>query len=305
MAAALRVDNLQKSYGRNKAVNGISLEIARKEIFALLGPNGAGKTTTIECIIGLRSADLGTVEVAGLDAKKNPRQVKDQLGVQLQETALHDKITPLEALRLFASFYSSPGDPWKLLKQFSLEDTAHAKYDTLSSGQKQRLAVALAMVNRPMILLLDEPTAGLDPQSRRELQKIIRDLRDEGRSVLITTHYIEEAELLCDRVGIIDRGQMIALGTPEELVAKARTPPSIIAKTSRPPSLEKLKQFTGVQRADLGYGGCTVHTSNISQTIIELVGYLQAERIELWDINIHRPSLEDLFLELTGREIRN
>src|SRR4051812_44726608 len=241
MPAALRVDNLQKSYGRHKAVNGISLEIARKEIFGLLGPNGAGKTTTIECIIGLRSADLGMIEVNGLDTLKNSRQVKDMLGVQLQETALHDKITPIEALHLFASLYSSPADPERLLKQFALEDTARAKYETLSSGQKQRLAVALAMINRPMIVLLDEPTAGLDPQSRRELQKIIRDLRDEGRSILLTTHYIEEAELLCDRVGIIDRGKMIALGTVEELLAEARTLPKVIAKTSRPPNLDKLK----------------------------------------------------------------
>src|SRR6266566_5580112 len=137
MTPALRVENLQKSYGRTRAVNGISLEIGRKEIFALLGPNGAGKTTTIECIVGLRSADLGTVEVAGIDARKSPRQVKEQLGVQLQETALHDKITPLEALNLFASLYSSPADPWTILKQFSLTDTARAKYETLSSGQKQ------------------------------------------------------------------------------------------------------------------------------------------------------------------------
>src|SRR4051812_41046723 len=154
MPPALRVQNLQKSYGRNKAVAGIDLEIGRKEIFALLGPNGAGKTTTIECIVGLRQADLGSIEVAGIDARKNPRQVKEQLGVQLQETALHDKITPLEALHLFASLYSSPADPWKILQQFSLADTAHAKYETLSGGQKQRLAVALAMINRPMLLLL-------------------------------------------------------------------------------------------------------------------------------------------------------
>src|SRR6266571_2353977 len=187
MPAALSVENLQKSYGRNKAVNGISLEISRKEIFGLLGPNGAGKTTTIECIIGLRSADLGRVEINGLDALKNSRQVKDQLGVQLQETALHDKITPIEALHLFASLYSSPADPWKLLEQFALQDTARAKYETLSSGQKQRLAVALAMINRPMIVL---------------------------------------------------------------------------------------------------------------------VGHLQEDKIELWDIHIHRPSLEDLFIELTGRDIR-
>src|SRR5882672_876699 len=293
MPAALRVDSLQKSYGRNKAVNGISLEISRKEILGLLGPNGAGKTTTVECIIGLRSADLGTVEVNGVDAFKNPMKIRDQIGVQLQETALHDKITPIEALHLFASLYSSPGDPWRLLKQFSLEDTARARYETLSRGQKQRLAVALALINRPMIILLDEPTAGLDPQSRRELQKLIRDLRDEGRSILITTHYIDEAELLCDRVGIIDKGRMIAEGTPEDLVAQARTP-----------NLERLKQLTGVQKAELGYGGCTAHTINVSQTIIELVGYLQEEKIELWDINIHRPSLEDLFLELTGRAIR-
>jgi ABC-2 type transport system ATP-binding protein len=240
------------------------------------------------------------VEVNGLDSLKNSAQVKDQIGVQLQETALHDKITPLEALELFASLYSSPADPQRLLKQFALEDTARARYETLSSGQKQRLAVALAMINRPMIVLLDEPTAGLDPQSRRELQKVIRDLRDEGRAILLTTHYIEEAELLCDRVGIIDRGKMIALGTVEDLLAEARTLPRVIAKTSRPPNLEKLKQMTGVQKADLEYGG----TANVSQTIIELVGHLQADNIELWDISIHRPSLEDLFLELTGRDIR-
>jgi ABC-2 type transport system ATP-binding protein len=305
MPAALRVENLQKSYGRNKAVNGITLEMGRREIYGLLGPNGAGKTSTIECIVGLRSYDLGKVEIGGLDTLKYPRQVKEKLGVQLQETALHDKITPIEALRLFASFYESPAEPRQVLKQFSLEDTARARYETLSSGQKQRLAVALAMINRPMIVLLDEPTAGLDPQSRRELQKIIRALRDEGRTILITTHHIDEAELLCDRVGIIDRGRLIAEGTPEDLVAKARTLPSIVAKTSRPPNLEKLKMLNGAQRAELGYGGCSIHTSNVSQTIIELVSYLQSERIELWDINIHRPSLEDLFIELTGRAMRD
>lgn len=304
MAAVLRVDNLRKSYGAVAAVKGISFAIEAKEIFALLGPNGAGKTTTIECIIGLRQSDGGSVEICGLDAAKNPRQVKQRIGVQLQATNLQDRITPLEALNLFASFYQEPADPKQLLAEFSLQEKAHAKYETLSGGQRQRLALALAMINRPQVLLLDEPTAGLDPQSRRELQTIIRKLRGEGRSILLCTHYIEEAQQLCDRVGIIDHGELVAMGTPGELIARAKSLPRIIAKTSRQPQLDRLRQMEAVRAVEMENGAIALSTSSVSTTLAALMSHLQAEQIELLDVSIVRPSLEDVFIELTGRELR-
>ena len=304
MAAVLRVDNLRKSYGSVAAVRGVSFAIEAKEIFGLLGPNGAGKTSTIECIMGLRAADGGSVEICGMDASKNPRQVKQRIGVQLQATNLQDKITPLEALKLFASFYRDPADAKELLAQFSLQEKANAKYETLSGGQRQRLALALAMINRPQVLLLDEPTAGLDPQSRRELQSIIRRLREGGCSILLCTHYIDEAQQLCDRVGIIDHGELVAMGTPAELIARSKSLPKIIARTSRPAQLEQLQRLESVRTLEVEDGAIALGTASVSATLAALMRLLQAEQIELLDVNIVRPSLEDVFIELTGRELR-
>src|SRR5258708_1000679 len=214
MAAMVEVKELRKRYGEVQAVRGVSFEVAQGEILGMLGPNGAGKTSTLECIIGLRRPDSGSIEVCGLDALRQSTEVSQRIGAQLQATALQDKITPREALRMFAAFYRQAADIERLIERFSLAEKADARFETLSGGQKQRLALALAFVNEPRVVFLDEPTSGLDPQSRRELHQLVIQMRGEGRSVLLTTHYFEEAQTLCDRIAIVDHGRVIATGTP-------------------------------------------------------------------------------------------
>lgn len=210
----IQVSGLEKSYGDVKAVRGISFEVRAGEVFGLLGPNGAGKTTTVEILEGLRPRSAGEVRVLGFDPASQSMQIKDRIGVSLQATNLPDKITVLESLQLFAAFYSRSTDPLQLLKRLQLWEKRNAPYSTLSGGQKQRLALALAMINDPQLVFLDEPTTGLDPQVRLEIHSLIQELRDARRTILLTTHYIEEAERLCDRVAIIDEGRIIEIGTP-------------------------------------------------------------------------------------------
>lgn len=306
MSAALRIDNLQKSYGSVQAVRGVSFEVKAGEILGLLGPNGAGKTTTLECIIGLREPDGGTILINGLDVRKRSREVKEWIGVALQNTALPDKITPREALRLFAGFYKAPARVNDLIERFSLSDKIDAKFETLSGGQKQRLAVALALVNDPAILFLDEPTAALDPQSRRGLHDAIRSLREAGKTVILTTHYIEEAEQLCDRVEIIDHGRIIASGKPVDLIAAGHSSPKVTFTTARPIPKERLQAFSGAQATITEAATVTLQTAQPGRTIIELVKWLEADPDnELIDLRIHKPSLEDIFIEKTGRTLRD
>ena len=212
MAPKVLVQDLRKRYDGVEAVRGVSLEVEEGEIFGLIGPNGAGKTTTIECLIGLREPDGGTILVCGLDARRHPRAVKERIGAALQTTALQDKITPREALSLFGAFYRTASPPGELIERFGLGEKADAPFDTLSAGQRQRLALALAFVNRPELVFLDEPTTGLDARSRRELHAEIRGMRQGGHTVLLTTHDMAEAEALCDRVAVIDRGRIAAVG---------------------------------------------------------------------------------------------
>ncbi|MEI6232417.1 MAG: ABC transporter ATP-binding protein [Planctomycetota bacterium] len=305
MPGKVVVRNLIKNYGSVQAVRGVSFDVADGEIFGLLGPNGAGKTSSLECVIGLRQPDGGTIQVCGFDALQQPREIKERIGAALQYTNLQDKITCLEALRLFGSFYrkSVPLEP--LLAKFSLTEKANARYETLSGGQKQRLALALALVNDPEFLLLDEPTAGLDPQSRRELHTVIRQMKEEGRTVLLSTHYIEEAELLCDRIAIIDKGVVIAEGTPRELVARAKAPPRIVFSSSKPTDTNALKNLAAVTAVDIAKDTVTLSTTKASETIIDLVKFLEREHNELLDLHIQKPSLEDVFIELTGRKLRD
>jgi ABC-2 type transport system ATP-binding protein len=306
MDAALVIENLRKSYGHVEAVRGISFTVKTGEIFGLLGPNGAGKTSTIECIIGLRKPDAGSITVCGLDALRHPRQMKERIGVALQATALPDKITPREALKLFASFYRNPIDIDELIRRFSLGEKADAKFETLSGGQRQRLAIGLAMINNPQVLFLDEPTAGLDPQSRRELHEVIEQTRAAGKTVVLTTHYIEEAQQLCDRLAVVDHGQIIASGTPAELIAAAKSPPHIEFTTAMAPNLASLQALPRVTSAKVSGASATLHTNQPGQTIIDLVNLLQGDPAnELVDLRIHKPSLEDVFIELTGRSIRD
>jgi ABC-2 type transport system ATP-binding protein len=215
---SVRVRDLARRYGPVEALRGVTFEIARGEIFGLLGPNGAGKTTALECILGLRRPDSGSIEIEGIDAVAHPHEAKQRVGALLQAAMLQDKITPRRALGLFASFYREAADVESLIERFGLVEKSDAAFGTLSGGQRQRLFLALAFVNNPRLVVLDEPTAGLDPKSRRDLHASIAGMRDSGRTVLLSTHDLEEARQLCDRIGIVDRGRIVALGRPDELI---------------------------------------------------------------------------------------
>jgi len=220
VAPIVSVRELRKAYGQIKAVDGVSFDVQAREIFALLGPNGAGKTTTVEILEGLREADSGTALVAGVDVRKDPSGVKERIGVQLQQSAFPENFLAKEIVDLFALFYGRKVDAMALLRAVGLEDRAKQKSEKLSGGQRQRLSIAVAMVNEPQVLFLDEPTSGLDPQARRNVWELIRDIRKRGTTVFLTTHYLDEAEVLCDRVAIMDAGKIIALDPPNTLITQ-------------------------------------------------------------------------------------
>jgi ABC-2 type transport system ATP-binding protein len=305
MAPKLSVRDLRKSYGRVEAVRGVSFEVQDREILGLLGPNGAGKTTTLECLIGLREPDAGEIEVCGLAARRRPRDVKQKIGAALQTTALQDKITPREALKLFGSFYAQRAAPEELLERFSLVEKADATFDTLSEGQRQRLALALAFVNRPEIVFLDEPTAGLDPQARRELHNEIARTRQDGHTVLLTTHYIDEAEHLCDRVAIIDHGRIVALGTPHDLMARSKASQSVSLVTAQPIDGLKIEGVPGVMDVVVEGARARFKTTDINRTMPGLLKLLETRRLELTELHVRKASLEDVFIELTGSALRD
>ena len=301
----LQVENLVKRYGQLEAVRGVSFSVNEGEVFGLLGPNGAGKTTTIEILEGLRNPDGGYVSVCGLDPQKNPQDLKHEIGAALQSTSLPDKIRVMEALRLFASFYKRHRDPKELLKRFGLEEKRNTFYQHLSGGQKQRLALAMALVNDPKVLFFDEPTAGLDPQVRREIYDIIEELRRENKTILITTHYIEEAERLCDRVAIVDQGKVVALGTPKELKQSSADKTRIEVRLARPEAEDTLRNLDGVTDCLVTDGEYVLHCRRPPQAIVSLVKHLEAQGNELVSLEIATPSLEDVFIEMTGRRLRD
>ena len=292
--------DLTKRYGPVEAVRGVSFEVRPGEIFGLLGPNGAGKTTTIECLLGLRQPDAGSIQLDGIDALAHPTQARRLVGAQLQSAALQDKITPRQACRLFASFYVHAANVNELLDEFSLLAKADVPFDSLSDGQRQRLFLALAFVNRPRLVVLDEPTAGLDPRSRRELHRHIAAMKSEGRSVLLSTHYLEEAHSLCDRVGILHEGRLVALGAPGELIARSRAHPRLSFKTTKPLDPAEVAALPAVVSQQLLADGWMLATREVNRTIGGLVKLLEARESEMLDLQIHRPSLEEVFLELTG-----
>jgi ABC-2 type transport system ATP-binding protein len=301
--AVVRVADLRKSYGSVEAVRGISFEITRGEVFGLLGPNGAGKTTTIEILEGLRRPDGGTVEVCGYNPAKEQALLKQRIGAQLQSTVLPDKIEVEEALRLFASFYQRTLSVDDLLGRFGLAEKRKAYFDTLSGGQKQRLALALALVNDPELVLLDEPTAGLDAMVRRDIYALIEQLRAEQRTVLLTTHYIEEAERLANRVAIVDQGRLIALGTPRDLVQRSGEGTRMEVRLERPVPPERLRTLDAVLDCADRDGTYILRVQPVAKAAVALVHLLEAEGNELLDLHISRPSLEDVFVEMTGRKI--
>ncbi len=304
MSAHVVVRDLRKSYAGVEAVRGVSFNIEAGEIFGLLGPNGAGKTTTVECLIGLREPDAGELEVCGFDARRHPREVKQMIGVALQSTSLQDKITPREALRLFGSFYRERVPPGELLERFALTEKADARFETLSGGQRQRLAIALAFVNRPKLVLLDEPTTGLDPQSRRELHAAIAQMKHDGYTVLFTTHYLDEAEHLCDRVAIIDRGRIVGEGAPRDLIAQSKGRQSVTLLTSRAVELAQLSALPGaveVVATDASSAAFQFQTVDANASVAALMRLLNETRVELVDLQVRKASLEDVFLRLTSR----
>ncbi len=301
----LQVENLTKRYGEVEALRGVSFDVQEGEVFGLLGPNGAGKTTTVEILEGLRRPDSGRVSVCGLDPQRNGQELKHEIGAALQATALPEKMRVIEALRLFAKFYKRRRNPEELLKRFGLEEKRNAFYGQLSGGQKQRLALAMALVNDPRVLFFDEPTAGLDPQVRREIYDVIEELRREKKTILLTTHYIEEAERLCDRVAIVDHGKMIALGTPRELKQRSGNTTRIEVRLTKPASESTLKNLDGVTDCRVLDGAYILHCQRPPQAIVSLVKHLEADGNELVSLEISTPSLEDVFIELTGRRLRD
>jgi ABC-2 type transport system ATP-binding protein len=295
----VRVSDLRKQYGGVPAAQGVSFEIADGEIFGLIGPNGAGKTTTVECTIGLREPDAGTIEVCGIDARRRPLEVRQKIGAALQATSLQDKITPREALALFGSFYRTRAEPNQLLERFALADKADAPFDSLSGGQRQRLALALAFVNKPELVFLDEPTAGLDPLSRRELHDEIAQMKRDGHTVLLTTHYIDEAQTLCDRIAVIHRGRIVATGAPRELIGRSERLPMVSIATMQPIAAEC---WNGLPDVDgLSWSGTTAQfsTSRVNETVSELLRRFAERGIEVAELHVQKATLEDVFLELT------
>lgn len=305
--AVISVRGLRKSYDTFEAVRGIDFEVARGEAFGLLGPNGAGKTTTVEILEGLRPRSAGEVSVLGFDPANEPRAVKDRIGVSLQATNLPDKMQVIEACQLFAAFYSRNTNLDVLLKRLQLWDKRNAQYSTLSGGQKQRLALALAMVNEPSVVFLDEPTTGLDPQVRLEIHGLIEELKRAHTTILLTTHYIEEAERLCDRVAIIDEGRIIALGTPRELQEKVLGHARVEITCEQAIADTPLPAWDCVETVNISDDRhhIAVTSAKPARAVVELVKWIDGQGIELSDLHIKRPTLEDVFIQLTGKRLRD
>jgi len=303
----IAIQALKKSYAALEAVKGIDFEVAEGEVFGLLGPNGAGKTSTVEILEGLRPRSAGQATVLGFDPERQKMQLKDRIGVCLQATNLPAKIRSQEALDLFASFYSRSVSSDALLKRLQLWDKRNAYYETLSGGQKQRLALALALINDPQLLFLDEPTTGLDPQIRLEIHKLIEELKSEKRTVVLTTHYIEEAERLCDRVAIMDEGKIVAMGTPRELQQRSRSQSRIQIVCAQPIDTGSLPTWPDALDSALDDSGrtLTVHSSRPARTLFEIMKWLDQKGLTLEDVHLKKPTLEDVFVELTGKQLRD
>jgi ABC-2 type transport system ATP-binding protein len=298
------VRNLVKSYHHKTVVKNVSFAARKADIFGVLGPNGAGKTTTLEMIEGIRTPDSGTAILAGLDVRRQKSAVQRVIGVQLQATTLFPELTLLETLQFFAALYPKALDPRQLLSDVALEEKARAYPQDLSGGQRQRLALAIALVNDPQVLFLDEPTAGLDPQSRRMLWDIVFRLREQGKTILLTTHFMDEAQLLCDRIAIMDNGQIIALDTAAGLIgglgAQATLDCRLDGRATKS-DIEGLDGVTGVRQATERY---IIYTNAMQSTLVALLAYADTNGITLADLQVRVPTLEDVFLELTGRELR-
>ena len=306
--AALRVRQLRKTYKDVVAVNDLDLEVRPGECFGLLGPNGAGKTTTIEICEGLTPADAGEVEVLGMHWASDAKALRQRLGIQLQETQLSDKLTVLETIDLFRSFFQQGPDGMEVIGLVQLEEKAKSRVGNLSGGQKQRLALACALVGNPDFLFLDEPTTGLDPQARRQLWELIEKFKLSGRTILLTTHYMDEAERLCERVAIIDHGKTIALGTPRELIASvcAEHLVEFSAGThAHPLDLAALSAIDGIRDVQRENGSVRMQVTELHRAVPALLAELGRQAVPLTELRTHSATLEDVFVTLTGRHLRD
>jgi len=307
---ALEVIGLRKSYGAVHAVNGLDLSVTRGQCFGLLGPNGAGKTTTIEICEGLNSADSGTVRVLGRSWETDATWLRNRLGIQLQETQLADKLTVHETVSLFRSFYDAGRSIDEVIDLVQLGEKRKARVLGLSGGQKQRLALACALVGDPVLLFLDEPTTGLDPQSRRQLWALVEGLKQDGRTIVLTTHYMDEAERLCDNIAIVDHGQVIALGTPRQLIASLGADNVIRlglgehVPAALPVSLDELLRLSGVTGGREIAGGFELRVGSVQAVLSSLLMLADQRGIRWTELSTHSATLEDVFVALTGRELR-
>ncbi|MGI5149832.1 ABC transporter ATP-binding protein [Plantactinospora sp. CA-294935] len=297
--AIIEVDGLVKRYGEHTAVDGVSFAVEPGEIFGILGPNGAGKTTTVECVEGLRTPDGGAIQVCGIDPRRDTGELRQLLGAQLQESELPDKLKVGEALELFSSFYRQPADWRDLVDTLRLTDKLGTQFRRLSGGQKQRLSIALALIGNPRVAVLDELTTGLDPQARRDTWDLIEDIRDRGVTILLVTHFMEEAERLCDRLAVIDSGRLVALDSPAGLVSRIDDQQRIRFRPSAPLDhavLTALPEVTSVERA----GGQLVVTGT-GNLLLAVTTVLARNQVVAADLRIEQTSLEDAFVALTGR----
>ncbi len=304
MSIAIDVKNLTKRYGELVAVNGVNFSIEEGEIFGLLGPNGAGKTTTLEMVEGLRKPDGGSIQVCGIDVTKKPGDIKEIIGVQLQSTSIYDRSKVGEIIGLFGSYYHKSLSTAEVLHQVSLDEKKDSFVQSMSGGQKQRLALALALVNDPKVIFLDEPTTGLDPQARRNIWEIIEGLSKKEKTVIMNTHYMEEAERLCERVGIMDHGQIIAMDSPINLISKQNMDSAVELTCSNGLGKEFFEKLPRVDKVSQNGRTFILHTKEASSLLTEIVKLQEQNKLRLDNITTRSATLEDVFLELTGRALR-
>jgi ABC-2 type transport system ATP-binding protein len=306
--AVVEARELYKAYGAKVAVDGVSFAVRRGEIFGILGPNGAGKSTTLELIEGLRDPDRGAAVIDGLEVRRNKRAIHARIGVQLQSTALFDQLSVADNLRLLGALYERSLPVAELLAGVELADRANALLGTLSGGQQQRVALAAALVNDPLVVFLDEPTTGLDPQARRSLWALVRGLRERGKTIVLTTHYMEEAEVLCDRVAIMEGGRIVAIDTPAQLVARHGGGLVIRCRfTGRVDrtDLAALPDIAAVAGPDGADGRFMFHANELDRALFGLLNFAERSGTPVADLQVHQPGLEDVFLNLTGRGLRD
>lgn len=297
------VKDLVKRYGSFTAVKGVKFQVEKGEIFGLLGPNGAGKTTTIEMLVGLRKPDEGTAALAGYDVRKDVNKVKEVIGVQLQSTSLFELLKVEEILHLYASFYPSHVDINQLIEDMLLTEKRKDRIKGLSGGQKQRLAIALALIHDPEIVFLDEPTTGLDPQARRTLWDIVLRLKERGKTVILSTHYMDEAHVLCDRIGIMDQGELIALDTPTNLVKTLQSTSTIEFHLNNPPEQEWFMRMDGVEEVAIKDTFVQLYTDELQLALTSLISISTEHHLKIQDLETRQATLEDVFIHMTGRKL--